>query len=150
MTFQTVMKKVQASQNSGIYPISTGKAFLIWADAQGMGQQQGLMPCSTNMDFLAADAQMSAFAKATGGQWFAPRFQGELPEIFGNIAADIRNEYVITYRPTNTKQDGTYRKLKVELAAPDGKPLKVLDQKNKELKYNIITREGYTAKHEVE
>ncbi|MGE0405690.1 MAG: VWA domain-containing protein, partial [Candidatus Korobacteraceae bacterium] len=59
MNFQTVMKKVQASQNTVIYPISTGKAFLIWADAQGMGQQQGLMPCSTNMDFLAADAQMS-------------------------------------------------------------------------------------------
>jgi VWFA-related protein len=148
--FDTVMKKVNASQNTVIYPISTGKALLVWAEAQGYGQPGGIMPCSDNMDFLAADAQMKAYAQATGGKWYAPRFEGELPEIFGNIAADIRNEYILSYRPTNTKQDGSYRKLKVELVGPDGSPLKVRDQKGKEVKYTILTRDGYTAKHEVE
>jgi VWFA-related protein len=149
--FDTVLKKVKASSDTVIYPVSTGKAFLVWAEAQGYGQAgQSIGPCSDNMDFLAADAQMKAYAQATGGQWYAPRFEGELPEIFGNIAANIRNQYTISYRPTNTKQDGTYRKLKVEVVAPDGGPLKVRDQKGKDVKYTVQTRDGYTAKREVE
>ena len=44
----------------------------------------------------------------------------------------------------------TYRKLKVELQAPDGGPIKVHDQKGKEVKYIVYAREGYTAKHTVE
>ena len=42
------------------------------------------------------------------------------------------------------------RKLKVELVAPDGKPLKITNEKGKELKYTVVAREGYTAKHTVE
>jgi VWFA-related protein len=151
INFDTVMKKVKESKDTVIFPVSTGKAFLIWAEGQGYGQAgQGIGPCSDNMDFLAADAQMKAYANATGGRWYAPRFEGELPEVFNSIAADIRNQYVISYRPTNTKQDGSYRKLKVEIVAPDGGPLKVRDQHGKDVKYSIITRDGYTAKHEVE
>ena len=73
-----------------------------------------------------------------------------MPEIFQQISADIRNQYTISYHPTNAKLDGTYRKLKVELQAPDGGPLKVRDQKGKEVKTIVYTREGYTAKHTVE
>jgi len=90
------------------------------------------------------------FAQLTGGRAYFPRFQGELPEIFHDVAADIRNQYSISYHPTNAKLDGTYRKLKVELQAPDGGPLKIHDQKGKEVKYVVYAREGYTAKHTVE
>jgi hypothetical protein len=38
----------------------------------------------------------------------------------------------------------------VEVIAPDGGPLKVRDQKGKDLKYMVISREGYTAKRVVE
>jgi len=51
-----------------------------------------------------------------------PALPGELPELFHDIATDIRNQYTIHLPPTNTKLDGTYRKLKVELQAPDGGP----------------------------
>ena len=66
------------------------------------------------------------------------------------IAQSIRNQYTITYQSTNPKQDGTYRKLKVELVGPDDKPLEIKDEKNHDLKYQIIARDGYTAKHEVD
>ena len=102
------------------------------------------------MDYVQADNQMNTFAKMTGGHWYKPRLQGELPEIFREIAGSIRNQYTITYKPTNTKQDGTYRKLKVELVGPNDKPLEIKDQKNHDIKYQIIARDGYTAKHEVE
>ena len=93
---------------------------------------------------------MNTFAKMTGGKFYNPRFQGELPEDFRDIAANIRNEYVLAYRPANKALDGSYRKIKVELLAPDGKPMKLIDQKGKELKYQLIFRDGYTAKHAVE
>jgi VWFA-related protein len=102
------------------------------------------------MDYLQADNEMKTFASLTGGHAFFPRFEGELPGIFNDIAADLRNQYVLAYHPTNTKLDGTYRKLKVELQAPDGGPLKVRDQKGKDVKPIVYAREGYTAKHQVE
>jgi hypothetical protein len=93
---------------------------------------------------------MNTFARLTGGRAYFPRFEGELPEIFRDIAGDIRNQYILAYHPTNTKLDGTYRKLKVELVSPDGGPLKIKDQKGKDVKVEIVAREGYTAKHQVE
>ena len=40
--------------------------------------------------------------------------------------------------------------MKVELVGPNDKPLEIKDQKNNDVKYQIIARDGYTAKHEVE
>ena len=57
---------------------------------------------------------------------------------------------MLAYHPTNSKLDGSYRKLRVEVVGPDGSPLKVRDQKGKDVKYQILAREGYTAKHTVE
>jgi hypothetical protein len=93
---------------------------------------------------------MNTFARLTGGRAYFPRFQAELPEIFHSVIGDIRNQYNLAYHPTNPKLDGTYRKLKVEVVAPDGGQLKVKDQKGKDVKYNVVAREGYTAKHTVE
>ena len=80
----------------------------------------GTIPSSraANMDYLMADNQMKTFAQLTGGHWYSPRFMGELPEDFKEIAQSIRNQYTITYQSSNPKQDGTYRKLKVELVGP--------------------------------
>ena len=144
LNLDQIMKKIKASQGTTIYAISIGRALREWMDAHGYsgGIQE--------TDWLQADNQMNTFAKMTGGRAYFPRFEGELPEIFHDIAADIRNEYNIAYRPTNTKLDGTYRKLKVQVVGPDGSPLKVKDQKGKDVKYEVIAREGYTAKHQVE
>ena len=70
--------------------------------------------------------------------------------MFQEIGHDVRNQYLLAYHPTNPKLDGTYRKLKVEVVAPDGGQFKVHDQHGKDLKYLVIAREGYTAKHQVE
>ena len=39
-----------------------------------------------NMDYLQADNEMRTFAAMTGGRAYFPRFQGELPEMFGDIS----------------------------------------------------------------
>src|SRR5205085_9204333 len=103
------------------------------------------------LDFLQADNQMRTFDKQSGGMSFFPRFYGEFPSIFRAIADSMRNQYTITYTSTNTARDGKFRKIKVELVNPaTGDPLRVLDQKNKPIKYSIIAKQGYTAPREVE
>jgi VWFA-related protein len=143
MTFDKIIKKVKATPNVTIYTISTGMAMRLVADT-------GINSSPYMMNYVVADNEMKQFAAATGGHWYAPRFAGEMPEVFREVAASIRNQYTISYKPTNTKQDGTYRKLKVELVGPDDKPLVIKDEKNHDVKYQIIARDGYTAKHEVE
>lgn len=146
MTLDKILKKIKATPNVTIYTISTG---FLWRTL--MESRSGMGATIRNMDFLQGDNQMNTFAKMTGGRWFNPRFQAELPEDFREIAEAVRNQYTITYRPTNPKLDGSYRKLKVELVQPGtDKPLIVKDQKGKDLKYQVLSREGYTAKHEVD
>lgn len=146
ITYDKVLKKIKATPNVTIYAISTG---FLWRNYMEM--RPGAGQAMRNMDYLQADNQMNTFAKMTGGRWYSPRFQGELPEDFRQIASAVRNQYSLTYRPTNAKLDGTYRKLKVEVVQPGtDKPLIVKDQKGKEVKIQVLSREGYTARHEVD
>ena len=148
LTLDKILKKIKSTKDVTIYPISVGFVAREYCEVHHC-RTRGIIPVG-NMDYLQADNEMKTFASLTGGRAYFPRFQGELPGIFGDIASDIRNQYSISYHPTNTKLDGTYRKLKVELHAPDGGPLKIRDQKGKDIKYVVYAREGYTAKHTVE
>jgi VWFA-related protein len=145
LNYDKVLKKIQGSKNITIFCIGTGQAFRLWLE--GRGYLGPLM----NLDFLQADNQLNTFSKMTGGRAYFPRFQAEFPEDFADIASDIRNQYMISYRPTNTKQDGSWRKLKVELVDPqNGQALVVQDQHHKKLKYQVMARDGYKAKNEVD
>ena len=93
---------------------------------------------------------MRTFANLTGGMYFDPKFVGELPDMVRTINENIRSKYELVYQPTNTKQDGTWRKLRVMLVDDEGHPLRMQDQKHKPLKYEIIARDGYRASQEVE
>jgi VWFA-related protein len=148
LTLDKILKKIKTTKDITIYPISVGFAAREYCEVNHC-RTRGFIPVG-NMDYLQADNEMKTFASLTGGRAYFPRFQGELPGMFNDIGADLRNQYSISFHPTNSKQDGTYRKLKVELQAPDGGPLKIHDQKGKDVKYIIYAREGYTAKHTVE
>jgi len=150
LNLDQINKKVKTTKDVTIFPISIGWTLRNWCEINHCtGMTRGAIPVS-QIDYLQADNQMQNFAHLTGGRFYQPRFAAEYPEIFRDIAGDIRNQYQIAYHPTNPKLDGSYRKLKVEVCAPDGGPLKIRDQKGKDLKYQIIAREGYTAKHEVD
>ena len=146
LNLDQTMKKIKSTRDTTIYAVSIGWYWRERVEAASMGRD----PFGRSVGWLQNDNQLNTFAKLTGGRAYFPRFEGELPGIFQEISADIRNQYTISYHPTNAKLDGTYRKLKIELQAPDGGPLKIRDQKGKELKYIVYTREGYTAKHQVD
>ena len=145
LTLDKILKKVRTTQDVTIFTVSTGGAMR--AMTEGLGGMRGSM---RDMEYLQADNQMKTFAQITGGESFFPRFTGEMPEIFQQINQNIRSKYQLVYHPTNAKQDGTYRKLRVELVDPEGHPLRIQDEKQKPLKYQIIAREGYRAKQQVE
>ena len=136
LTLDKIIKKVKAAQDITIFTISTG------------GFARAVRGDSITM--LQADNEMRTFSSMTGGVSYFPRFPTELPDDFNQINQNIRAKYELVYRPTNAKQDGTYRKLRVELVDDEGQPLRIKDEKNKPLKYDIITREGYRARQEVE
>ena len=58
----------------------------------------------------------------TGGRLFRVTDVGELGDIASRISAELRNEYVVGYKPTDNKKDGNWRKLKVKLNPPQGLP----------------------------
>lgn len=93
--------------------------------------------------YLQAQSQLRTFSEITGGRAWFPRFQGEIASIMSDIAGRLRNQYSLAYTPAKTKLDGKYHKIKVELIAPDGGPLTVLDQNGKKRKFLVYTRQGY-------
>jgi Ca-activated chloride channel family protein len=103
------------------------------------------------MDYLQADNELRTFSKETGGRAFFPRFEGEYGGIFQDIQQALRNEYVISYAPSNKTHDGAFRKLKVDLVNPaTNDPIVLKDEKGKPIKYSIIAKPGYKAPRAVE
>jgi VWFA-related protein len=154
LTLDKILKKVKDTKDVTIFPISVGFLMREWCDThpsyycRNMAHGAGI-PVS-NIDYLQGDNELRTFAAMTGGRAYFPRFDAEYSEEFADISSDIRNRYMLSYSPSNTKLDGTYRKLKVQIVAPDGGPLKVRDQKGKDQKVDVYAREGYTAKHTVD
>jgi Ca-activated chloride channel family protein len=97
------------------------------------------------MSLLTAEAQMKALTEDSGGRSYFPRFISEMPGIYGEIGAMLRNQYSLAFQPKNLKRDGKYHKIEVKLVGPNGDKLEVRDQNGKKVKYEIYAREGYYA-----
>ncbi len=73
-------------------------------------------------------------ADVTGGRAFFPHSLNELESICAQIALDLKNQYVIGYRPLNPTNDGRWRKVKVRVDKANGMP-----------RLNVRARAGYYA-----
>ena len=154
-TLDQMLKKIHNSKDIAIYSIGTGQALRNWAESRGLSRYLCKTTLVTSRDtcdieYKQADNQMRSFARMTGGKAYFPLFEASFRDAFADIGQTIRNQYSLAYHPTNGAQDGTFRKIKVELVGPDGTPLKMRDEKGKEVKYQVIARDGYTAKRQVE
>jgi Ca-activated chloride channel homolog len=83
-----------------------------------------------------AKRALEALSVQTGGVAFFPKNLDEVDEISREVAHDIRNQYSITYKPTNPQSNGGYRQVKVVAHAPGYRDLEVR------------TRTGYYANQE--
>ncbi|MGD0906035.1 MAG: VWA domain-containing protein [Candidatus Acidiferrales bacterium] len=138
MTLDQVMKRIRET-DATIFTVGVGDRLYLQQDASGRLGPVG------QLNFVQAENQLKTFASMTGGRSWEPRFDGEIPSIMQDVATSLRNQYSMAYSPSNTALDGKYRKIKVELVAPDGGPLTVTDQKGKKVKFQVYARQGYVA-----
>jgi VWFA-related protein len=123
--------KIAKTSNTPIYPVST----LEWLDVRMGG----------GMTADVAKSQLQYIAQYSGGQAYFPRFLQDVPSIYQQIAGQLRTEYSLGFVPSNAEHDGKFHKLKVELVDEQGNPLRIANQKGKQVKYKIIARDGYYA-----
>jgi len=140
ITYDKILAKIKATPNVTIFTMGTGALLNEMSTSGGMRE----------LNYLQAQNELKTFAEMTGGLSFFPLFQGELPDDFAQINSSIRNQYLLSYRPTNPANDGTYRKVKVILVDNEGHPLQMQDEKGRPLKYSVIARDGYKARLPVE
>ena len=71
---------------------------------------------------LNGPSLLSELTELTGGRAFDVESVNELPDIAARIGAELRNQYILGYRPSNKSHDARWRKIKVKLRAPKGLP----------------------------
>jgi Ca-activated chloride channel family protein len=67
------------------------------------------------------DKDLRKLCEATGGQVFLPSQKADLFRAFTQVAMDLRQEYVIFYRPINQQKSNKPREIKVKLVSADGR-----------------------------
>jgi Ca-activated chloride channel homolog len=91
----------------------------------------GLLNEEDKREGKKAKRAMEALAQASGGTAIFPAEIDDVEKVALSLANEIRNQYVITYTPTNQQLDGSFRTIKVIADGP-GRPL-------------VRTRSGYYA-----
>ncbi len=83
---------------------------------------------------VAGPMLLSNLTEMTGGRSFPIQNIDDLPDVATKISIELRNQYVIGYRPNNRSRDGRWRKIRVKLVAPPGLP-----------PLNVYAKTGYYA-----
>jgi Ca-activated chloride channel family protein len=71
---------------------------------------------------LNGPSLLNELTELTGGRAFPVQNPNDLPDIAAKIGMELRNQYVLGYRPSNKAHDARWRKIKVKLRAPKGLP----------------------------
>jgi Ca-activated chloride channel family protein len=77
---------------------------------------------------------LKQLSRISGGESFFPESLEQILPICQQIAHDIRNQYTITYAPSNRKSDGTYRAIEVKARKTSTRG-----------RLTVSTRAGYSA-----
>ena len=83
---------------------------------------------------IAGPALLGEITNVTGGRLFTISNPNELTDVATKIGIELRNQYVLGYRPNNKARDGRWRKIKVKLLPPKGLP-----------HLNVYAKTGYYA-----
>jgi Ca-activated chloride channel family protein len=71
---------------------------------------------------VAGPGLLSDITEITGGRAFTIDNPNDLGDVATKIGIELRNQYVLGYRPKNPGHDGKWRKIKVKLIPPKGLP----------------------------
>ena len=81
----------------------------------------GLLSEESKKNSKRAKKALEQIAQASGGLAFFPENVDDVHNICEQVARDIRNQYTLAYYPSNSKRDGTYRTVQVEVIPPRGR-----------------------------
>ena len=74
------------------------------------------------LDEAAGPTLLSILARISGGRMFSVEDPDELPDVAETISRELRNQYLVEYKPSNLVRDGRWRHTKVKLHPPRGMP----------------------------
>ena len=122
--------------NHSRYNENDVKNFVKEADCQiyAIGIYDPIGIRSRTSEELNGPSLLSEMTEMTGGRVFPVGNIGELPDIAAKIGMELRNQYVLGYKPSNAQKNGVWRKIKVKLRPPKGLP-----------PLNVYAKTGYYA-----
>jgi Ca-activated chloride channel homolog len=112
--------------NVVIYAISTSTQWI------QLSQTDPSKAANRKMHLTEGDEILKNLAEETGGRAFFPYHVDDLNQSFQDIGDELRNQYTITYSPSNFVANGKYHKIKIEIPGRSG--------------YQVRARRGYFAK----
>ena len=80
--------------------------------------------------FEQAEKLMTELSTRTGGRIFSPLRDEDMKDVYGQVARELKDQYIVTYIPKNLEHDGRLRHINVFLSRPG---------------YSARTRDGYYA-----
>jgi len=109
-----------------IYTISTSTEWI------QLSQTDPMKAADRKLHLTDGDKVLADLAEETGGRAFFPYHVDDLDQSFQDIGDELRNQYSITYNPTNFVPNGKYHRIKVEVLNHNG--------------YEVRARRGYYAR----
>ena len=125
----TRSEAVEMAQRTGvvIYTISTS---IQWVTTTAEKDCRATGTCKYHL--TEGDKILQDIAEETGGRSFFPYHVDDLDQSFQDIGDELRNQYQITYNPSNFVPNGKYHRIKLETPKFNG--------------YQIRARRGYYAR----
>jgi VWFA-related protein len=74
---------------------------------------------NANVRDLTAERRMQEMSAQTGGEAYIPKSVGDLDKAFTQIAADLAQQYILSYYPAADKRDGKYHQMIVRIKSQD-------------------------------
>jgi Ca-activated chloride channel family protein len=99
-TFDEMVKIVQEN-NCQVYIVHTNE----FENTKRTGSRGG----SANLRALAAERRMKNLAEQTGGAVYSPVDERELDKAFTQISAELSQQYILGYYPSDEVKDGRFR-----------------------------------------
>jgi Ca-activated chloride channel homolog len=118
-----------------VYVVSKARAFITQINSQYGGKVGRIFGTASNAQYYTgrlerAERTMTDLSTRTGGKIFSPLKDEEMKSVYGQVARELKNQYIITYVSKNEARDGGLRQVRVYLTRPG---------------YNVRTRESYYA-----
>jgi len=112
--------------NVVIYTISTSTQWI------QLSQTDPNKAADRKLHLTEGDEILKNLAEETGGRAFFPYHVDDLNQSFQDIGDELRNQYTITYSPSNFVANGKYHRIKIEIPGQKG--------------YQVRARRGYFAR----